>query len=387
MKNGRAARVFYIDTVVGLAGGQFALVEILRSIDRSKIIPVVSSPPESGLRRICEESDIQWLSLPFSSAGISSTPGRRIAGLLVDLAKSAYGVIYLAVLSRRLAVDILHANTFKAGLLAGMAAALCGRPLVFHDRTLFGHLPLGWLIALLSRRVIVISRAVGAKYGSLFSAKLRLIPTSIDLEHYTPHQAGGTESKVVAYVGRISREKGIIHLVRCARRVLESLPEAEFVIAGSPFTDRGLRHLDELKQEIAGLGLSGKFRFLGYVDDVRSFLSGIGVLVLPSEKEGMGRVLLEAMALCKPVIAFDAGGPRELIESGKNGMLVRLGDEKALGDAVVEVLTNSDLARSIGERARRTVAASYDSRVVTRDLMRVYAEIRPFVGAAGAGQA
>ena len=104
-------------------------------------------------------------------------------------------------------------------------------------------------------------------------------------------------------------------------------------------------------------------------------LETIGVLVLPSEKEGLGRVMLEAMALEKPVVAFDSGGPREVIRSGDNGILVNGGDLKGLAEAIVTVLTDPALAESMGTRARETAVRSYSSRAVMGRLVDVYAEI------------
>ena len=371
----RPIRALYIDTVTRLAGGQYALVEILKFLDPSEVTPILAVPASSDLRKWADASGIEWIDLPFASAHLG--PGTRSGptAMLASVWNALYGCAYLAVKARRLRVDIIHANTFKAGLVAAVAAALARKPLVFHDRTLFGHMPLGFFVALASKRLIVISEAVRAKYGGLCSSRMRLVPDSVDVDRFTP--GAPSRGKRVAYLGRISEEKGIIHLVRAAPRLLGRVPDAEIVIAGSPFTREGARYLEKLEAEVRDLGLGSRLKFVGYVEDALSFLRGIDVLVLPSDKEGMGRVLLEAMALAKPVVAFDRGGPREVISDGTDGLLIPPGDDAALADAVASLLEDPALADRIGSEGRRTVVGRHASRALARAVVEVYSEICP----------
>jgi|GEM_PF-1375101 len=369
--------VLYVDTGIGLAGGQTALVEILRFVDRTRIAPIVSSPPGSALEAVCGRLGIPWLGLPFASVHISTRPRGRVMGRLRDLASSAYGAAWLARQVRRCQADVLAANTFKAALVGAVALMFSKRPLVFHDRTLFGHLPLGWLLGMKARRIVAVSRAAAAKYRGMFAGKLAIVPDSVDTDRFRAAPAEPRSVRIVAYLGRISEEKGIIHLVRCVPRVLKRAPGVRFLIGGTPFTPRGEAYLNLLTAEIAGLGLADAIEFVGQVDDARAFLGEIDALVLPSEKEGLGRVMLEAMALGKPVIAFASGGPAEVISNGEDGLLVPLGDDAGLADAVVSILCDSALAARIGLAARQTVVRHYSSKMLTARLVEVYSDVCP----------
>jgi len=119
--NRRPARVLYTDTAVGLAGGQFALLEILKFIDRSRVVPLVASPSDSALRSLCKEYGIPWLELGVTSAHIPAS-GRRWPRTIKDPVSSIGGTFDLAAKMRKHKVDILHANTFKAALVGGIAA-------------------------------------------------------------------------------------------------------------------------------------------------------------------------------------------------------------------------------------------------------------------------
>jgi hypothetical protein len=121
----RGIRALYVDSGVGLGGGQVNLIEILRSLDPNAVVPVVAAPPESGVARWCFENGVKLVPLPFRSA-----PPRPLA----DYLGSFYGVFFLARQIRAHRADVVHANTFKAGLVGGLAAVLAGAPMVFQEQ-------------------------------------------------------------------------------------------------------------------------------------------------------------------------------------------------------------------------------------------------------------
>jgi glycosyltransferase involved in cell wall biosynthesis len=369
-------RVLYVDTGVSIAGGQVSLIEMLKFLDTARFTPVVCSPPTSGMRTICRERGVAWLSLPFQSVHLSSRAGSRIAAALEDALGSLYGIFYLARLVRRQRIDIVHANNFKAALVGGLASVLTGRPMIFHDRIHITHGALGWFVALLARRIVVVSKAVGAKHGPHMRRKVSLIYDGIDVERFAARgEHSGTNR--VCYVGRISDEKGILRLVDAAPLVLTQVPGARFVIAGAPFTPADRDYYGKITRRVDELGLQAHFEFPGYVDDVPYLLQDISVFALPSKKEPLGLVVMEAMALKKPVVAFDTGGPREIISNNDDGVLVKPGDVGAFAEAIVRLLKDPAAARQIGERGRKTVIERFSSPVFVERIMDLYEEIAP----------
>jgi glycosyltransferase involved in cell wall biosynthesis len=367
-------RILFVDSCPGIAGGQFSLLEILKTLDRSRFTAMVASAPGSGLRDRCADLGIPWFELPFQSAHISCDVGTSAMASIKDAWRSLRGVRTLAGLIRQEKIDIVHTNNFKATLVASFAAFITRRPMIFHDRIMLRHWPLGSLAALMSSRVIAISEAVRAKRGWPVSKKVVLIPPGIDTGRFAPVRQE-EPSRRVCYIGRITEEKGIDYLLEAAALVVGQVPDARFVIAGSPFTREDGIYLEGLNLLIAQLGLKEYVELPGQVDDVRGLLAGCDLLVLPSRREGLGRVVLEAAAMEKPVVASATGGLNEIIRDGDNGFLVAPGDIKGLAGAMVRLLTDKDLAARMGQSGRNLVTSAYSNEEVACKVMGVYDEI------------
>ncbi|MFH1314167.1 MAG: glycosyltransferase family 4 protein [Candidatus Eisenbacteria bacterium] len=374
-------RILYVDTGVSIAGGQISLIEILKCLDTARFTPVVCSPGGSRMRAVCMERGVTWLPIPFRSIHVSSqagdrVSGDRVSGGLKDAFGSLYGVFHLARLIRKHKIDIVHANNFKAALIGGVASALAGRPMIFHDRIHITHGALGWFTALLAARIVVVSRAVAAKHGRYMTRKVNLVYDGIDVDKFTARGESGQTNRV-CYVGRISEEKAILRLVDAAPLVLEHVPDARFVVAGEPFTPDDEAYLEKIRQRIDKFGLAARFEFPGYVDDVPELLQSISVFALPSRKEPLGLVVMEAMALRKPVVAFDTGGPQEIVTNGDDGVLVKPGDVAAFADAIAGLLKDPGTASRMGDKGRQTVVERFSSPIFVERIMQVYDEIAP----------
>ena len=272
----------------------------------------------SDLRAKCDELAIRWEPLPFESECPGPGACAHMLWRVKDLLNSARGVVYLTDLIRRTGAGIVHANNFKAALVAAPACTLSGRPLVFHDRVHITHGALGHMVALNAAWIIAVSDTVAMKFGDRYAHKVRVIPPGIDTARFKPTGSAGG-SGLICYVGRISEEKGLARMVECAPAVLEKVSDARFVMAGMPCTDRDSAYLSGIERKIQATGLKNKFEFPGQIEDVAALLEQTDVFVLPSVREPLGRVMIEAMLMEKPVVAFDAGGPSEVIGARQDG--------------------------------------------------------------------
>jgi glycosyltransferase involved in cell wall biosynthesis len=372
--NGRPVTVLYVDTGVGLAGGQYSLIEILKFLDGSRFRAIVCSPVASAIKVKCEQMGVMWLPLPFESTHIDSQRGSRMSSVVAGLWGFARGLFYIAGLIRTHGVDLVHANSFKAGLACGFGSLMTGKPLVFHDRVRLSHQPLDWLIGLRATRIIAVSRTVAGKHGWPLRRKVHVIASGIDTDLVTPRE-GRPGPPVVCYIGRISREKRIDRLVEAAPQVIRAYPDVRFVIAGVAFTRADLAYSQELKQLIGRLGVSDSVDLPGYVEDVPGLLRDCDVLVLPSEREPLGRVMLEAMAAARAVVAYDIGGPGEVIRDGETGILVEPGSVGGLSQAVSRLLGDEHLRKQIGAKARQDVVERFSSRRMAAGIMELYDDI------------
>jgi len=153
----------------------------------------------------------------------------------------------------------------------------------------------------------------------------------------------------VAYVGTLDGPKGVDVLIEAWTRVIEDVPQAQLVIAG----DGPLR--ESLVARCTSLGLNRTAEFVGHLSSsrVRALLDRCACLVVPSRSEGLGRVALEAMARARPVVASKVGGLPELVEDGRNGLLITPEDPEQLAAAIVGLLQDADKLVEMGREGRR----------------------------------
>lgn len=200
--------------------------------------------------------------------------------------------------------------------------------------------------------------------GMVAPAKARLIPgEGVDVDHYAPRpRTTDHNGMVFLFIGRLIREKGIREYVEAARRLRVIYPEVRFRILG---------YVEEshpsaiLPAEIEQWVRDGHVEYLGGSTDIRPFLADCDAVVLPSYGEGMNRTLQEAAAMCRPLIATDRPGCRELVLPGRSGLLVPPADADALCSALDAMLTLSPLDREImGQVGRRHIEAHFRQELV-----------------------
>ncbi len=168
-----------------------------------------------------------------------------------------------------------------------------------------------------------------------------------------------TESIRIVTAGRIVKEKNHMLLVRAFGDIADKYPNAIVQIYGSPDDKQIVGSINEYAKE---KDLEKRIEFKGINNDLENELQGASMFVLSSDSEGMPNALMEAMALGIPVISTDCpcGGPDMLIEDGVNGLLVPVGDEKALAEAMSNLLDDDELAKRLsaeGLKIRETAKA------------------------------
>jgi glycosyltransferase involved in cell wall biosynthesis len=372
-------RIMYIDTSIEMAGGQYSLLTLLKHLDRSKYVPLVYVPARSRLRKACEDLGIETHRLPFRSVHRASRARSALIARLEDGLRSFVGTLFLAGSMGRKHVDVVHANTFKAALVASFACRLARKPLVFHDRIMIRHGMLGKMVARMARRIIAVSSGIAGAHGEALRSKVRLVYDGVDTDYMSPDKVSpnpdpGRERRV-CYLGRISWEKGLDSLVEAAKLVTDRLPGTKFLIGGSPYTPDDASYQQDLVSLVDSLGLAGSVVFKGLIDDVRAFMMMADVVVLPSRREALGLSLLEAMALEKAVVAFAVDGPREIITDRKDGLLVEPDNVEQLAGAVVTMLDDRDFARQAGRMGRETVISRFSSTTFAGRISEIYDEI------------
>jgi glycosyltransferase involved in cell wall biosynthesis len=178
-----------------------------------------------------------------------------------------------------------------------------------------------------------------------------------------PHDA-----PMVGTVANFRPSKGHLILLQAASLVRRTIPEVRFVLVGyGPLES-------DIRRRARELDLDGTIVFAGPRDDAPRVAGAFDLFVLPSVHEGLAIALIEAMALGRPAVVTRAGGLTEVIEHGKQGLVVPPADPKALADAIGHLLRDEDLRRQFGEAGRRR-AGEFDIRKAVRRHEEVYAEL------------
>jgi glycosyltransferase involved in cell wall biosynthesis len=184
---------------------------------------------------------------------------------------------------------------------------------------------------------------------------------------------------VVGCVGRLVANKGMDTLLKAAKLVLEERPETRFVIAG----DGPLR--PELEALARSLGIVSNVEFRGYLPeaiDVARQMAELDVFVLPTRREGLGIVYLEAMALGVPVVGSRVEPVTDVVADGRTGLLATVDDPRAFADATLRLLNDADLRRRMGEAGPDYVAQKFELQRVLERTEAVYREVAEALGLA-----
>ena len=208
--------------------------------------------------------------------------------------------------------------------------------------------------------------------GLCSANKTVLIPGSgINTSHYKP--SGNTlpaEPFVFLFIGRLLYDKGIREFVGAANQLHAQYPNMQFHLVGA--LDEGNPSAVAQHELDAWLAQNTQLRYLGVQSDVRSYIEAAHAVVLPSYREGIPRVLLEAMALEKPFITVKSPGFADVTEHGINGLLAEVGSADSLYKAMLALFQMTPAAREeMGLAGRKRVETQYDEKIVTEAYFRL----------------
>ena len=173
---------------------------------------------------------------------------------------------------------------------------------------------------------------------------------------------------VVGTTAGLRRHKGHIDLLRAAALVKQAVPAVRFVLIGAGPMEA------EIRSRASELGLDQTVLLAGHRHDAARLAGAFDVFALASLYEGLSIALLEALALGTPAVVTDVGGLPEVVEHGRQGMVVSPGDPRALADAIVVLLEDADLRERLGREGKRR-AAEFDIRTAVRRTEEVYEEL------------
>lgn len=383
-------KVVYLDHVAQLSGGEIALLRLLphlKEIEAHVILaedgPLVARLLESGISVEVLPLGVRVRSHRKDDVRLGRLP-------LLTTASTALYVVRLTHRLRQLKPDLVHTNSLKAGVYGSLAAKLAGIPVVWHlrDRVARDYLPtpavrgVRFLIRLLATRVIANSRStlstLAAKPGRMNGTVVRGVIDTGRVVHEViaprgePTGVPGEGPCVFGIIGRLAPWKGQHLFLEAFAGEFRYGHERAVVVGSALFGEEDYaRSLHALARD---LGVSDRVEFRGFREDIWTELDRLHVMVHASvTPEPFGQVILEAMVAGVPVVAAEAGGPQEILENGRTGLLYEMGDKEALGASMRCLADDPALRQQLAEGARVAVEA-YRPETVATSIYEIYRE-------------
>lgn len=357
------------------------------------------------LRHLCDV-DVHCMGAPRTDAFVAQ-PDPALLGANPALTMLSAD---LAMVNAAAQATVAHSHTWYTGLAGHLAALLYGVPHVLTAHSLEpmrpwkaeqlggGYRVSSWVektAVEAADAVIAVSSGmrddVLRTYPVLDPNRVHVVRNGIDTEVWYPAAPEPDESvlaelgvdlsrPIVAFVGRITRQKGVAHLVAAAHRFA---PDVQLVLcAGAPDTPEIAAEVTEAVQQLAR-ARSGVFwvREMLPVGKIREIVSAAMVFVCPSVYEPLGIVNLEAMACATAVVASDVGGIPEVVADGQTGLLVGYapedpaGFEERLAQAVNELIADPDTARRYGQAGRQRCIQEFAWSHIAEQTLEIYRKV------------
>jgi glycosyltransferase involved in cell wall biosynthesis len=284
-------------------------------------------------------------------------------------------------------VDLIHCCDLLASFYAGFAGRLAGLPVLSHIRCIFSDL---------SRRdksfLYTVNRFAFVSFDTwrqfAFPVSDRRGTVIYDGIEVGPVDAGGardsvchqfgipTDVQIIGMVARVAEAKDYETLARAAAEVVAKKKKVRFLIVGDNSGHEVYRrHYAFVKKLLAENGVDPYFVFAGHQNDVTRFLQAMDIFVLSTHSEGLPLVILEAMAMGKPVVATNVGGIPEIVDHRKTGLLHDHGAHKEFATQLLSLLQDSELSATIGAAGRQEVVTKWSRERFASDIARVYLEM------------
>lgn len=359
-------KVMQVILDLGPGGAERVVLNYMKFLDKTRFVPLLCV-----LRRLYPKEQSELVELGIRCYHLNKPPGW-----------SSRTLSRLARIIANEDVDILHLHNFSAMAYGTLASFISKHPVIFRTEhnvisrgdTLIDNLKpeTRKLMNLFHRKIITVSDAVKNSHISqtrVFSTKYMTIyngidpsdhDLSIDFDKYREEFGLRPENTVIGKVASLYPQKDHEIFLKAAQLVINSIPNARFLIIGD-----GPRR-NELQQLSLSMGLGKATIFTGLRSDVPGLLKFVDIFVLSSAWEGFPMTILEAMASGTAVVVTDVGGNKEAVVHCETGYLVRRRDPKALAEGIIDLASDVSKRLAMGEAGRMRVLDNFTSQIMVR---------------------
>jgi glycosyltransferase involved in cell wall biosynthesis len=356
----KVKKILFIHHNSTLGGAELSLADLVTNLS-DDIIPICALP-EGPLREKLSAVNIKIFTVPMRALHRSMNPfywlvtGFRFLRVNAKLKK----------ICRQEDIELIHANCLTAALYAKIIIKSTKIPLLWHERDLVKHSFLAPRVAKFAKYIIAISHAVAENLKQQLgnNNNIKVIYNGIDLVKFDKPSSSEVsdfpkDKQIVLMVAQFVSWKKHMDFIKMALLVKKQIPDTVFVLAGDRKKYDQQEYIQQLERSIAKHGLEQQFIWTGFIEDMPRLLKNIDCVVLPATCEPFGRIVVEAMAAGKPVVAVNSGAIPEIIEDGISGCLVNSGDFDAMSKSVCQILKDKVFADKIVEQGKLRVSQNF----------------------------
>jgi L-malate glycosyltransferase len=380
-------KVLYVSHTSQISGAERSLLDLLAALPQD--VQRAAATPRGPLQHAIAGLGVSVSTITGTAGSLRLHPLHTPRALL----EMGAAATQLRRAARPLAVDVVHANSIRAGIVLALSRPP-GAARVVHVRDC---LPPGApttasvrLIAA-SADVIVANSRYTAEWihDTAPQARVEVVHNAVDLVRFDPARVDrarvrtelgmpDTGALLLGVVAQLSPWKGQDTAIEALRLLCEQDVDAHLLLVGSvKFADRATRfdnvaYVERLRRLIADAGLERRVSWLGEREDVPRVMRALDVLLLPSWQEPFGRTLIEAMALGVPVIATNVGGPREIVRDGCEGLLLAPDQPGEWATAIRRLGEDEQLRTRMGTAGRRRVRDAFSTDAHGRAIEALY---------------
>lgn len=369
-----------------ISGADESLSLIIRGLNKENYNPIVALPAKSQYAKRYEELGAKVVIVPFTRIRRSLNP----VLIFTYLFSLFFEVIRFRKIIKRFNIDLVHTN-MEVVLSSGIAAKLCKVKSVYHyrnnayDRPKIVFDTLIKILNAIADRIFVISRATGeAFFKRGIRGKVIILYNAIETARFASETKSdfflknfGVKkgNKIVTTVGRIHKRKNLEEFLLMAKEILKSNKNVVFFVVGDASLPEEMKYKEKLLTLAKKLELSDSVIFAGRQNAIPHVMNSSDIITISSFHEGFGRVIVEAMALGKPVVGCDSGAVPEVMDYCECGIVYPIKDIKAFSAAVIKLLKDPDECKRLGEAGKKRVLENFTIDIQKKRIGEVYAEL------------
>ena len=349
--------VLHVIDLAGPGGAQRVLVDLCANLDRTRWRPVVAVPAEGWITEQLRRHAIEFIIAPVRHA--------------------PFDWRYVRALTRAIrgsGARVVHAHLLGPAIYAGLAAIVTRVPMIatFHGQSDISpterfRSAKTWIINRAAAATVYVSAALRSHFldvTGLDPSAAHVIHNGVDLDVAVPGDRGllrgplgvGADQVLVGAVGHIRPPKDYPTFVRAAAILAQGSDRYRFVVVGGVDDPEVFA---DLKSASAASGLDGRLHFAGFRDDVPALMRDLDVYVISSVTEGLSISTIEALDAGVPTVATRCGGPEEILEHQRTGLLVDVGDAEGIARAVAQLVDDPETARRMADAGRAVVRSRF----------------------------